>query len=83
MLESIEFSNYNVVQGYKFYKLIRENRQKRHKISIKLQQLESLTSNIDIQQTIVTLSNALADIYKISNPMITNNISSDLLDRIS
>lgn len=82
ILEHIEFTNFNAVQGYKFYKLIRERKKQRRELSTELQQLEILASNIDVQQISFALGNSLKDMATVANKSVSNNVIIDLLKSI-
>lgn len=83
ILEYIEFTNFNVVQGYKFYKLIRERRKHRKEFLTELQHLEILASNIDIQKISFALGNILSSIYQLNNNVPPINILQELLEKIN
>lgn len=60
ILDHIETTNYNVAQGYKIYRMLRERRQCRKEVVRELNQLKMLTENFECEQMRCLYQSALS-----------------------
>lgn len=64
ILDYISSTNYNVTQGYKIYRLLREHRKQQQQIDEELRQLDALTKQLDCEQMKQFYQNAIAAMQK-------------------
>lgn len=60
ILDYIESTNYNVAQGYKIYRMLRERRKHRKEILVELSQLQALTEAFECEQMRKVYQNAIS-----------------------
>lgn len=59
ILDYIESTNYNVAQGYKIYRMLRERRKQRKDVMVELSQLQALTEAFECEQMRKVYQNAI------------------------
>ena len=60
ILDYIESTNYNVAQGYKIYRMLRERRKQRKDVLVELSQLQALTEAFECEQMRKVYQNAIS-----------------------
>ena len=60
ILDYISSTNYNVTQGYKAYRLLRERRKQQQKILEEIEQLNAITDQLNIEGMRTAYQNAIA-----------------------
>jgi len=60
ILDYIESTNYNVAQGYKIYRMLRERRKQRKDVLVELGQLQALTEAFECEQMRKVYQNAIS-----------------------
>lgn len=80
ILEYISSTNYNVTQGYKIYRMLRERRKQRSAIIDELEKLEFLTEKMDCEQMRQLYQEAIASMQKLSLETMRDNMMQQLLE---
>lgn len=70
ILDYIESTNYNVAQGYKIYRMLRERRKQRKDVLVELSQLQALTEAFECEQMRKVYQNAISKMQQSSLSMV-------------
>lgn len=80
ILEYIASTNYNVTQGYKVYRILREHRKQHKHICQELEQLEVLTENLNCEQMKQFYQKAIAKMQTSELENMKNTVIQQLLE---
>ncbi len=79
ILDYTEDSNYNAVQGYKIYKLLRERRTRQNYILKEIELLEAYLNKVSCDELSKTYQEAIGEMQQIENRARKANIMQELL----
>ena len=82
ILNYIESTNYNTVQGYKVYKILRDHQKKKRSFLKEQEQLEVIINTIDIKELGISFSNILTQFKEKSSSDISAKNIRDLLGEV-
>lgn len=81
ILDYIESINYNVAQGYKIYRMLRERRKQRKDVLVELSQLQALTEAFECEQMRKVYQNAISKMQQSECEKRRSIVIQQLLDR--
>lgn len=81
ILDYIESTNYNVAQGYKVYRMLRERRKQRKEVIQELSQLEALTEAFECEQMRLAYQNAISKMLHVEMETRTSTVIQQLLEQ--
>ncbi len=81
ILDYIESTNYNVTQGYKVYRMLRERRKQRKEVMRELGQLEALTEAFECERMKQLYQNALSKMQQVEMEEKRNSVIQQLLEQ--
>lgn len=81
ILDYIESTNYNVAQGYKIYKMLRERRKERKKVLQELNQLEALTEAFECEKMRNSYQNAISKMQQVEIEKRRSTVIQQLLEQ--
>jgi hypothetical protein len=81
ILDYIESTNYNVAQGYKIYRMLRERRKQRKEVIQELNQLQALTAAFECEQMRKVYQNAIAKMQEVETEKRRSTVIQQLLEQ--
>jgi len=83
ILDYIESTNYNVAQGYKIYRMLRERRKQRKDVLQELSQLQALTEAFECEQMRKAYQSALSKMQIVETENRRSMVIQQLLEQVS
>ena len=83
ILDYIESTNYNVAQGYKIYRMLRERRKQRKDVLQELSQLQALTEVFECEQMRNAYQSALSKMQIVESEKRRSTVIQQLLEQVS